>query len=199
MNTTTVQKILVSSRNPHKRHEIQAILENRFQVIGPEDIGFNEEVEESGATLEENARIKALALADWGGPVLADDSGLEIEALGGAPGVHSARFAGSKATDLQNIQKVLKMMEGKRNRRAQFSTVLAYFDGKNLTTFNGSVAGTILFQPRGNDGFGYDPIFVADGHTKSFSELSLAEKNSLSHRKKALDAWLNFLDLYPYI
>lgn len=195
MNPSADPKILFSSRNLHKRTEIQAILEQRFRVIGPEDIGIEDEVEESGETLEENARIKALAMAHWGGPVLADDSGLEIEALQGAPGVHSARFAGAKATDLENIQKVLKMMEGKSNRRAKFSTVLAYYDGKNLSTFKGSISGTLLLHPRGNGGFGYDPIFVADGHSSSFAELSPAEKNRFSHRKKALEAWLNFLDL----
>jgi len=190
MNTI---KLFFATRNGHKRQEVQDILGDQFKVVGPEDLGFTDDVEETGQTLEENAVLKAMAYAHLGIPVLADDSGLEIEALNGAPGVYSARFAGEGAGSAENMQKVLSLMKGKTNRAAQFKTVLAYFDGTQMHTFKGTVSGFLLEQPRGTGGFGYDPLFVEEGEVRTFAELTAEEKNSRSHRMRALEAWLGFL------
>ncbi|MBM3170822.1 MAG: RdgB/HAM1 family non-canonical purine NTP pyrophosphatase [Bacteroidetes bacterium] len=190
MNTI---KLFFATRNGHKRQEVQDILGDQFKVVGPEDLGFTDDVEETGQTLEENAVLKAMAYAHLGIPVLADDSGLEIEALNGAPGVYSARFAGEGAGSAENMQKVLSLMKGKTNRAAQFKTVLAYFDGTQVHTFKGTVSGFLLEQARGTGGFGYDPLFVEEGEVRTFAELTAEEKNSRSHRMRALEAWLGFL------
>jgi len=190
MNTI---KLFFATRNGHKRQEVQDILGDQFKVVGPEDLGFTVDVEETGQTLEENAVLKAMAYAHLGIPVLADDSGLEIEALNGAPGVYSARFAGEGAGSAENMQKVLSLMKGKTNRAAQFKTVLAYFDGTQVHTFKGTVSGFLLEQARGTGGFGYDPLFVEEGEVRTFAELTAEEKNSRSHRMRALEAWLGFL------
>jgi XTP/dITP diphosphohydrolase len=190
MNTI---KLFFATRNGHKRQEVQDILGDRFKVVGPEDLGFTDDVEETGQTLEENAVLKAMAYAHLGIPVLADDSGLEIEALNGAPGVYSARFAGEGAGSAANMKKVLTLMKGKTNRAAQFKTVLAYFDGTQTHTFKGTVSGFLLEEARGTGGFGYDPLFVEEGEVRSFAELTTEEKNRRSHRMRALEAWLEFL------
>jgi XTP/dITP diphosphohydrolase len=186
--------LFLATRNSHKRQEIQEMLGDRFKVVGPEEFGYTEDVQETGMTLEENAVLKARAYANLGMPVLADDSGLEVDALDGAPGVFSARFAGEEANAAANIQKVLALMQGKTNRVARFKTVLAYFDGQQMHTFSGAVSGVLLEEVRGSSGFGYDPLFVEDGDTRSFAELSSKEKNSRSHRMLALRAWLDFLN-----
>lgn len=186
-------KLFFATRNWHKRQEVQDILGDQFKVVGPEDFGFTDGVEETGQTLEENAVLKAMAYAHLGMPVLADDSGLEIDALNGAPGVYSARFAGPGAGSAENMQKVISLMTGKTNRAARFKTVLAYFDGAQIHTFKGTVSGFLLEEARGSGGFGYDPLFVEEGEVLSFAELSAEEKNSRSHRMRALEAWLEFL------
>ncbi len=189
--------LFLSTRNAHKRKEVQDILGHRFKVVGPEDFGCTDDVEETGKTLEENAVLKAQAYAHLGMPVLADDSGLEIDALDGAPGVFSARFAGPEGSAAHNLQKVLSLMQGKTNRTARFRTVLAYFDGQQMHTFSGAVSGVLLEEARGFGGFGYDPLFVAAGDVRSFAELDSEEKNRRSHRMRALEAWLDFLKGQP--
>jgi XTP/dITP diphosphohydrolase len=183
-----VTDFVLATANPDKAAEIGAIL-------GP-DIGLSprpgsvEDVEETGDTLEENARIKAQALAEaTGRPAIADDTGLEVAALGGRPGVYSARFAGENATYAQNVQKLLAQMRGKSDRSARFRTVaLARWpDGRELVA-EGEVRGVIAEQARGGDGFGYDPVFVPEGEDRTFAQMTQAEKNDVSHRGRAFRA-----------
>jgi XTP/dITP diphosphohydrolase len=181
-------QVVLSTNNKDKAVEIAAILSTRGQVElldRPSDVP---EVEETGETLEANARLKALALsAATGKPAIADDTGLEVEALDGAPGVYSARYAGESATYADNVDKLLREMAGKTNRAARFSTVAyaSFPDGTELFAA-GEVAGTIASEPRGTNGFGYDPLFVPDeGDGRTFAEMTPAEKHEISHRGRA--------------
>ena len=182
--------IVLASANLDKAKEIAEIIE---QELGgqievrprPTSVG---EVEETGSSLLENARIKALAvLVRTGLPALADDTGLEVKALGGAPGVYSARFAGPQASYVDNVEKLLAELREVADRRATFRTVavLAFPDGSEIIA-EGAVNGVIALERRGAGGFGYDPLFIPDGSTKSYAEMTSAEKNALSHRAKAL-------------
>ncbi len=181
-------RVVLSTNNKDKAVEITAILSTRGDVElleRPSDVG---EVEETGDTLEENARLKARALTDaTGTPAIADDTGLEVEALGGAPGVYSARYAGESASYGDNVDKLLREMAGKTNRAARFSTVAyaSFPDGTELSAA-GEVAGTLAIEPRGTNGFGYDPLFVPDeGDGRTFAEMTPAEKHEISHRGRA--------------
>lgn len=186
-------KILVATKNAHKTGEIQKILGPKFEVS---DLTAHPEIispEETGASFEENAVIKALAASRlFDGMVLADDSGLEVDALAGAPGVRSARYAGENASDADNRQLLLKELakagaRGKQ-RSARFHCVLVLAQkGKVLGTFDGRVEGVIVNEPKGNGGFGYDPLFVPEGYCETFAELPAGVKNQLSHRGKALE------------
>jgi XTP/dITP diphosphohydrolase len=188
--------LLVSTRNPHKIAEIRAILGPRFLVSDLTSVPDMPEVEETGATFEDNAALKAVAgslLFD--GWVIADDSGLEVDALGGAPGVLSARYAGTKADDTANnellLRNLLPFREDERSARFRCVIVLAR-NGRKLAAFSGSVEGNILASPRGAGGFGYDPLFVPHGHSESFAQLGSEVKNGMSHRGsalRALSAW----------
>ena len=181
--------IVVASNNAHKLREIAQIFPE-YEVLSQSQAGFNEEVEETGVTFEENALLKARAACRaLSLPVLADDSGLCVEALDGAPGVYSARYCGWHADDKSNRTLLLKNMEGKDNRAAYFcsSIVLVSPDGTELTA-EGRTYGTILMEECGNGGFGYDPIFFSDDLKKSFGEATAEEKNSVSHRYRALCA-----------
>ena len=170
------------------------MLPNSHEILTPSDLDWTAEIEETGSTLEENAYLKAKALYDHSGlPVLADDSGLLVEALNDLPGVRSARYAGENATDAQNREKLLESMKGKINRRARFETVLAWMDQGKTRYFKGYVNGLIVEEARGNHGFGYDALFVPEGQIKTFGELPPDVKKQLSHRSKALQAFLLFL------
>jgi XTP/dITP diphosphohydrolase len=190
-----MQQLIVATRNPNKTREIQEILGAEFEVrdlwVYPEI----PETTESGKSFEENAKLKAVAVSKKiAGLVLADDSGLEVEALGGAPGIYSARYAGGNATDdEQNVQKLLEELArigAKRDRRrARFRCLLALArDGQILGTFEGTVEGTIVDPARGSHGFGYDPIFVPKGFQQTFAELPAELKNRISHRARAIRA-----------
>ncbi len=185
-------RLVAATGNVHKLREIREILSD-CEIVSAADVGFTEEVEETGKTFLENACLKATAVANAVGmPAIADDSGLCVEALGGAPGVYSARYSklfaprdwtgGNKALLLKNL-------EGVKDRRAYFqcAIVLAYPDGRTLTA-EGRTYGTILEAPRGTSGFGYDPLFLSDDLRKSFAEATEEEKNSVSHRARALAA-----------
>jgi len=186
-----VTRFVLATANPDKAAEILQILRDAGAPVDleprPADVP---EVEETGATLEANARLKAVGLAAATGlPAIADDTGLEVDALGGAPGVRSARFAGEDATDARNVAKLLELLRDvdAGHRTARFATVaLARFpDGREVAAF-GDVEGTITREPRGESGFGYDPVFVPDeGDGRTFAELSTEHKNSLSHRGRA--------------
>jgi XTP/dITP diphosphohydrolase len=183
-------KMVLATANPHKVTEIEEILQATLDfpielVSRPEEIP---EVEETGATLEENARLKAVAICEATAQIsVADDTGLFVKALAGAPGVYSARYAGEHASYEDNVAKLLQALRGENNRRATFVTVAlaVYPDGREFHA-TGEVTGTIALTPRGNDGFGYDPIFLPDESSgKSFAELSAVEKHSISHRGRA--------------
>lgn len=192
--TSAVEPLLVASHNKSKLAEIQKVVGPYFNLQSLEDIGFNEEIEESGSTFHENARIKSETLhRRYGGNVLSDDSGLEVHALHGAPGIYSARFAGVPPNDTQNIAKLLALLNDHTNRSARFITVLSlYWRGQHLF-FDGVVNGLISPTPRGQNGFGYDPIFIPDGGLKTFAEMTSAEKNAISHRSLALKAMQHHL------
>jgi XTP/dITP diphosphohydrolase len=185
--------LLVSTRNAHKLVEIRQILGEAFEALDLTRIPDFGEVEETGASFDENASLKALAAsARFDGWVLADDSGLEVDALGGAPGVRSARFSGEGATDASNralLLEKLKKVRGKE-RSARFRCVIALArDGKIHGHFSGSVEGVIINREKGAGGFGYDPLFVPEGHCETFAELGAEVKNRLSHRSRALEVF----------
>jgi len=189
-------KVVLATKNPHKVEEILAILGD---IPGIEWLTFREisfsDVEEVGETLEENAVLKATAVArETGLPALAEDTGLEVEALGGAPGVRSARFAGEDKDYRANNEKLLRLLEGVRNRRARFRTVavLALPDGRMWKT-EGVLKGKIAEAPRGEHGFGYDPLFIPEGETRTLAEMLPEEKNVISHRRRALEAMRTIL------
>ena len=181
-----IPRLAIASKNPDKIKEIEEVL-GATGLVGEIVQGLRwDDVEENGATLEENALLKARAVAEATGlPVMADDTGLEVEALGGAPGVHTARFAGPEATYADNVARMLREMEGIGDRRARFRTVVAmvFPDGVEVVA-DGSVDGAITTTPRGSGGFGYDPIFEVNGRT--LAEMPGTEKNQLSHRARAI-------------
>ena len=186
--------LIFATSNAHKVKEIASVLPEGYTVQSLKDIGFTEELPETRDTIEGNSLQKAEYLAEkLGVTCFAEDTGLEINVLDGRPGVYSARYAGPEATFTDNVNKVLGEMQGLANRRARFKTVITYFYGGKYVQFTGLCEGTILTEPRGAEGFGYDPIFVPDGCNLSFAEMRLNEKNQYSHRRKAVDAFLGFL------
>jgi XTP/dITP diphosphohydrolase len=187
--------IIFATNNKHKVKEIRELLNPGFRLLGLSDVDINEEVPEDENTLEGNALFKAKYVHDRTGMnVFADDTGLEVEALDGAPGVHSARFAGNDKDSSANIEKLLGLLDGKENRKARFRTVIALIMENKEYLFEGIVNGKIIDHKRGDEGFGYDPVFVADGFTKTFAEIPLAEKNLVSHRAMAFKKLLDFLE-----
>jgi XTP/dITP diphosphohydrolase len=188
--------LLVSTRNLHKLREIRIILGATFEVSDLSILPTMREVEETGTTFEENAELKAVAASQlFDGWVIADDSGLEVDALGGAPGVYSARYAGEAASDAQNNALLLKNLEvvPEEERQARFRCVIVLARaGRKLAAFSGVVEGLIAASPRGAEGFGYDPLFIPNGFSQTFGELPVATKNRLSHRARAINqlrAW----------
>lgn len=183
--------LLVSTRNVHKVREIRAILGPCFRVSDLSALAAAPEVEETGETFEENATLKAGAISQiYDGWVIADDSGLEVDALGGAPGVYSARYSGKGATDTENNALLLKNLDNARGRKrtARFRCVIVLARaGHKVAAFSGTVEGTIINQPRGVRGFGYDPLFVPKGYCETFGQLPVETKNRLSHRAMALN------------
>ena len=193
-------KLVLATRNPHKLQEIRAIFNfQELEICSSFDFPEIPDVVEDGDTLEANAIKKAVEICQATGlPALADDSGLEVEVLNGAPGVYSARWAGENCTYADNNLKLLEELSGCTNRRAQFRTVIALaLPGEPPQTVVGSVQGLISDNPRGDQGFGYDPLFIPDGYSKTFAELPAEIKNKISHRARALNAashvWHDFL------
>ncbi len=189
-------KLAIATNNQHKLQEIRAILGDSFEeLLSLKDLGIDVDVEETGSTLEENALIKARAILALSGiATLADDTGLMVDALNGAPGVYSARYAGEEHDDAKNRALLLKNLDGVKDRSAHFATVIAlcYPDGKTLTA-SGRVNGEILLSERGTEGFGYDSLFFSTELGKTFAEATQAEKNSVSHRGRALRAMLELV------
>lgn len=181
-------ELVLATRNQNKTREFRELLGDNFLII---DLGCAPDVimpEETGGTFAENACLKAVTISkQLGGLVIADDSGLEVDALNGAPGIFSARYAGRNATDQDNIDKLLGELRNAMQRSARFRCVIvAAQDGKQLGTFDGAVEGKILDLPRGENGFGYDPVFQPDGFEQTFAEMSAELKNKISHRAKAI-------------
>lgn len=187
------KELLVATHNEHKKEEIQQILAPDFLVKSLREVGLHEEIVEDGATFEENAAIKARYCYEKTGiPSLGDDSGLVVPALNGRPGILSARYAGDH--DFQkNIARVLQEMEGEEERAAYFITVLCFYGKEGPQYYEGRVYGQLTTEVRGKDGFGYDPIFIPEGHSHTFAEMPVQAKNQISHRKKALDLFLQSL------
>jgi len=189
-------KIVFATNNDHKLSEIRSILGNNFDVVSLKDIGCEKDIPENGQTLKENALIKAQYIYDtYHINCFADDTGLEVEALGGAPGVFSARYAGGAGHDSDaNMKKLLHELENKDNRRARFRTVIALIIDGKVKTFDGIVNGEIIKERRGGEGFGYDPIFKPEGYDKTFAELGVDVKNQISHRARAVAKLANYLN-----
>ncbi len=187
-------EIILATHNAHKAEEINALLPN-VSILTLKDIGYTHDIEETGATLEANALIKARALYQiLKKSILADDSGLEVMALNNAPGVLSARYAGEHGAHDKNMALLLQNLEGNDNRHAQFRTVLAFISAEGEESlFEGTVKGQITHAQKGNGGFGYDPIFMPNGYDITFAEMSPEAKNKISHRGEAVKAFVAFL------
>jgi len=188
-------RIFLATHNENKVSEIKDILQNTtYEIASLIDVDFHVDIEENGATLEENAFIKASALFKYlDTPSCGEDSGLEVYALNGEPGVLSARYAGTSKNPKENILKLLDKLKTISDRRAQFRTILCYTDGIDTWYFEGSIQGIITYELKGSGGFGYDPVFIPDGFNKTFAEMSSAEKNLISHRALAIRKFTEFL------
>ena len=188
------RELIAATGSVHKVKEISAMLPSNWSLKSLKDIGFEGDIIEDGATLEENALIKARHIyALLGKDVFAEDTGLEVEALDGRPGVHTARYAGDDRNDEKNIALVLQNLQGKQNRKAQFRTVIALIQNNIEYLFEGIVEGSIGAQPSGTGGFGYDPIFIPEGFSESFGVLGDEIKNTISHRARAVSKLVTFL------
>lgn len=187
-------KLVFASNNKNKIIEIQSILPDTIKILSLEDIGCNEDIPETANTIEGNAILKANYVTEkYGYDCFADDSGLEVEALNGAPGVYSARYAGNQKNNEDNIDKLLVELSDKNNRRAHFKTVIALNMKDQQQLFTGIAKGIITTERKGINGFGYDPVFQPEGHDRTFAEFSLEEKSAISHRAKAVKQLISFL------
>ncbi len=188
-------ELVFATNNKHKVREISDLLDDNFRILGLADLNITEDIPEEAETLEENALFKARYVHDKTGKnVFADDTGLEVDALGGAPGVYSARYAGENKSFDDNIEKLLREMNGANDRNARFRTVIALILDGTEYLFEGTVEGEITRERRGAGGFGYDPVFLATGYERTFAEIPLSEKNKISHRAKAMRQLLDFLN-----
>ena len=192
------RKLVFATHNAHKVDEVRAILPASVELVGPAALGCHDEIPETGDTLRDNALQKVQYIHDrFGIDCFADDTGLEVEAFDGAPGVYSARYAGEPADFAKNRAKLLAALAGISNRRAQFRTVVSLILNDKTYFFEGIVTGRIIAEERGVGGFGYDSVFVPDGYDKTFAELPAAVKNSISHRARAMEQLNNFLAQHP--
>ncbi len=189
-------KLIFATHNAHKVRELQGILPAGMEMASLAEIGFNEEIEETGATIEENSLLKGQVVFEaLGQPCIADDSGLEVTCLNGAPGVYSARYAGPARDDHANMDKLLLQLEEAADRSAQFKTVITLVLAKDrIVRFTGVMRGFISRQKTGSYGFGYDPIFVPEGYQKTFAEMLPDEKNKISHRASAVKQLIDHLE-----
>ncbi|WP_419700718.1 non-canonical purine NTP diphosphatase [Mucilaginibacter sp. NFX135] len=189
-----MQQLVFATNNRHKLEEVSAKIEGRFELLSLDNIGCTDDIEETGTTFRENASIKSRYIYQkYKLNCFGDDSGLEIDALNGEPGVYSARYAGEHGNQMANINKVLQNLAGETNRKARFRTVISLIWNGEEHFFDGTVEGRIRTEPSGNDPFGYNPIFEPDGYQVTFAEISLEEKNRISHRAKAMDKLIHFL------
>lgn len=196
-----MKELLFATRNNNKIREIQQILQNRIRIFSLSDLGYDHDIPEDRDTLEGNALAKAVfTFNKFNLDCFADDTGLEVYALNGSPGVYSARFAAMTGEVMEgedfssaNIRKLLHLLMNKADRRARFRTVIALITGGREYLFEGIVPGQIIFEQRGKEGFGYDPVFIPDGYNRTFAEMSLKEKNLISHRAIAIRKLSDFL------
>ncbi len=197
-------KLILASGNRHKMEEIAAMLPEQFELKSMKDLGILDEIPETGRTLQENAELKARHVYGWlkargiDAFVLADDSGLEVKTLNGAPGVYSARYAGEPKSDVANNTKLLHELKNNTKREARFVTVLSLIMNGETHAFEGELKGTISYEPRGNHGFGYDPLFIPRGYRSTLAELGEGVKNLISHRAEALKKLLVFFESNPH-
>lgn len=189
-----MNNIVFATSNSHKLAELRQILPH-YEISGLADIGITEDIPETGKTLQENALIKAQYLFDkTGKPSFSEDTGLEVDSLSGAPGVHTARYAGDARDPNQNMELLLKNMKASEDRSAQFRTVIAYISDREFRLFEGFVRGRIAHNICGTGGFGYDPVFIPDGYDLTFSELDKEIKNKISHRARAVASLVQYLE-----
>jgi XTP/dITP diphosphohydrolase len=189
-----MKKLIFATNNAHKLEEVRAMLQPQYSIISLDEIGCHDDIPETAETLEGNALIKAQFVFDkYGLNCFADDTGLEIDALNGEPGVYSARYAGEACIPEDNIKKVLQLLGDSADRNARFRTSIALILEGKIHYFEGKVEGNIEFSPKGEQGFGYDPIFTPQGYDKSFAQLSAGEKNEISHRGLAIKKLVEFL------
>jgi XTP/dITP diphosphohydrolase len=192
-------KLLFASANKNKIREIRALLPASIELLGLEDVGLIEEIPETGVTIKENSELKARFAFDFlrkrniDASVFADDSGLEVHALNGCPGVNSAHYAGTPKNDVANNKKLLDSLKTEMQRTARFVTVITLIHPEKVYQFEGEISGSIAFEPRGTNGFGYDPLFIPRGLRSTFAELSAEAKNQISHRALAVKKLVDFL------
>lgn len=189
-----MKKLVFATNNKHKLEEIKSILEGKVEILSLRDIGCSYDIPETADTLEGNSHLKAIYIYEhYGMDCFADDTGLEVEALGGKPGVFSARYAGENNDPEANMKKLLDNMKGVKNRKARFRTVISLIENGKEHQFEGIVNGEILEEKRGKEGFGYDPVFKPENYNHSFAELGENIKNKISHRAKAVEALCAYL------
>jgi XTP/dITP diphosphohydrolase len=189
-----MRTLCFATNNEHKRAEIQALLGKEFKVVGLREVGCGEELAEDQTTLEGNSLQKAdYVFNHYKVACFADDTGLEVEALNGEPGVYSARYAGSQRNSNDNMNLLLANLAKSENRKAQFRTVITLITQKEKQQFEGVLKGVIINEKRGAGGFGYDPIFIPEGETKTLAEMTMSEKNLLSHRARAIEKLVLYL------
>jgi XTP/dITP diphosphohydrolase len=189
-----MNKLVFATNNANKLAEVRAILEPQYTIISLDDLNCNDVIPETANTLEGNALLKVTYIHDkFGLSCFADDTGLEIEELDGQPGVYSARYAGEENNSFNNMSKVLSLLGNKKNRKACFRTVIALILDNSTRFFEGKIEGNIAQIPKGDSGFGYDPIFIPEGYLLSFAQLSAEEKNLISHRRLAINKLIDYL------
>ena len=190
-------KLVFATNNSNKIKEVSNLISNQIEIMSLKDIGCKEDIVESENTIIDNAILKANYIKNnYGYDCFADDTGLEVDFLNGRPGVYSKRFAGENSTDELNMEKLLECMKESNNRNARFRTVIALNINNQTITFTGVCEGEILKQRRGNNGFGYDPIFLPKGYNNSFGEMSIIDKNKIAHRSKAVKKLINYLNKF---
>ncbi|WP_287679968.1 non-canonical purine NTP diphosphatase [Bacteroides sp.] len=191
-----MKKLVFATNNAHKLEEIRAILGDKVEILSLNDIDCHADIPETADTLQGNAALKAQYIYDnYGLDCFADDTGLEVEALNGAPGIYSARYAGGEGHDSEaNMKKLLSEMQDKDNRKARFRTVICLIEGGKEHFFEGIVNGSIIRERKGGAGFGYDPVFMPDGYSETFAEMGNDEKNKISHRARAVQKLCEYIN-----
>jgi len=189
-----MRKLVFATNNRHKLEEVSEVLKGHLEILSLKEINCFDDIPETADTLEGNALLKAEHIYNsYGFDCFADDTGLEVEALDGRPGVYSARYGGEDQNSARNIEKLLHELQGKENRRARFRTVVALIEEGKVNYFEGKIEGRIIDTPKGTTGFGYDPVFVPDGYSQTFAELGSELKNKISHRALAIHALIKYL------